>query len=344
MGAVSLFLLLFTAACKRDASLQPTGSGTGPASQTSGISIEKNITSRLSSIGFGTTFTLANHIYLNGAANQTISGLNISGGTVPAIFLVNCHNMHITQNQLGNSTDVGICLENCYNIIIDYNYIANVSSGVYAENSPLGGITVNNNQFKNIKGPLPRGQFVQFNNINGPNNNISYNAGENIPGYSNPEDAINLYKSNGTAAYPIKVLGNWIRGGGPSATGGGINLGDNGGSYELAYNNILVNPGQYGIGVSGGSNMQVISNYIYSSAQPFSNVGLLVWAQAGYAISNCTVSYNQVNFTSGNTGQIFENDNWIGPNTPTPIGWNTNIWGANINAGILPTVLTTFIY
>lgn len=55
-------------------------------------------------------------------------------------------------------------------------------------------------------------------------------------------DAINLYKSNGIAGDPIQVIGNRIRGGGPSTSGGGIMTGDQGGSYILV-SIILVNPG-----------------------------------------------------------------------------------------------------
>jgi len=59
------------------------------------------------------------------------------------------------------------------------------------------------------------------------------------------------------------VRGNWIRGGGPSTSGGGINIGDYGGSYQITENNILVNPGQYGIGISGGNNMIMRNNKVY---------------------------------------------------------------------------------
>jgi len=180
---------------------------------------------------------------------------------------------------------------------------------------------------------------VQFNAVAGTGNSISYNKGENIYGSSYPEDAINLYRCNGTAASPIQVVGNWIRGGGPSQSGGGIMLGDNGGSYEVAKDNILVNPGQYGMAISGGSNMTIQNNKIYSKAQSFSNVGLYVWAQQGdgtsaYTISNATVTGNQVYFQSGQWG---ENDNYLGDGEATPSGWSNNTWGASLTAAILPT-------
>ena len=132
-----------------------------------------------------TSYTTSSPINMTGAHDITISGKSIVGGTVPAIMLRNCYNVHITQNSLGNSTNTGIYLANCYNVTVDYNYITNVSGGVYVEDS-TGGIVVTNNQMLNIQGPGPRGQFVQFNNVNGTGNLISANQLENILGKSNP--------------------------------------------------------------------------------------------------------------------------------------------------------------
>jgi parallel beta-helix repeat protein len=278
-------------------------------------------------------------INLNGYHDLTISGKVINGGVVPAITLTNCHNIHITKNRLGNSADAGIYLYNCYNITIDYNRIANVSTGVYVVNTSRGGISVTHNQFRNMHGPMPRGQFVQFNAVSGPYNTISYNRGENIPGASNPEDAINLYKSSGTPGSPIKIIGNQIRGGGPSKSGGGIMLGDNGGGYQVASENILVDPGQYGIAVAGGDHIALISNTVYGRAQYFTNVGIYVWGQGGYHCSNITVSGNRVKFMNAKN---VENDSWIGTGETKPAGWDSNEWGAQLSPEILPRAVVSF--
>ncbi|MDB5133075.1 MAG: hypothetical protein JWR02_2824 [Mucilaginibacter sp.] len=284
-------------------------------------------------------YTSSGPINLSGSHDITISGKLINGGSVPAITLTNCYNVHITKNMLGNSTDVGVYLYNCYNITVDYNNITNVSTGVYVVNTTGGGIAVNYNQFKNMVGPMPRGQFVQFNTVSGAGNSISYNKGENIFGQSNPEDAINVYKSSGTSSSPIQVIGNWIRGGGPSATGGGIMLGDTGGSYEIASGNILVDPGQYGIAIAGGDHMSITNNSIYGKAQSFTNIGLYIWGQSGSACTNATISGNQVKFMSKSNA---ENDAWVGTGEATPSGWSTNTFGANISASILPSVVVSF--
>ena len=275
-------------------------------------------------------------IRLTGAHDMIIKGKNISGGPAPCIILNNCYNITIIHNKLSAPLQTGISLYNCYNIKIKYNQFANVSTGVYAENVPRGRIIVNNNQFLNMQGPYPRGQCVQFNNVNGPGNEICFNKCENIAGKSNPEDAINLYKSNGTATKPIIVKGNRIRGGGPSRSGGGIMLGDNGGSYQIALDNILVDPGQYGIAISGGDRNAVVGNSIYGRAQPFTNVGLYVAGYNGAKCTNSTVKLNRVNYYNNNRKP---NNSWTGPNTSKPTGWETNTWGAHIGPKILPKIL-----
>lgn len=275
-------------------------------------------------------------IRLTGAHDLTITGENITGGSVPDIVLYNCYNIKITHNKLLASAQTGISLYNCYNINIQHNYFTNVSTGVYCENAHQGAIVVTNNQFLNMQGPYPRGQCVQFNNTSGPGNKICYNKCENIPGKSNPEDAINLYKSSGTARHPIIVKGNWIRGGGPSKSGGGIMLGDNGGSYQIALNNVLVDPGQYGIAISGGDHNAVIGNCIYGRTQQFTNVGLYVAGYNGGKCTNSTVKLNKVNYFN-NLQKA--NNSWIGPGTATPAGWETNIWGAGIGPNLLPKII-----
>ena len=285
-----------------------------------------------------TTYKISAPISLTGVNNITISGDSIKGGTVPCITLTNCTNVHITHCKLFNSTTVGVNLSNCVNILVDSSYISNVSTGVYATTCQT--IQVVANQMKNMMGPFPRGQFVQFNTCSGAGNSVLNNKFENITGSSNPEDAINMYMTNGTAASPVIISGNSIRGGGPSASGGGIMLGDGGNSsYQIAENNVLVNPGQYGISVAGGTNMQVLNNQIYAAQNTFTNVGICVWNQYT-TISACAViivSGNQVNWTNS-AGQA--NNSWNNGNCGTVAGWSSNAWGANITSSILPAILT----
>jgi parallel beta-helix repeat protein len=285
-------------------------------------------------------YRVSKTISLSNVHNKTISGLVIVGGNVPPITLKNCSNIRITGNRLFNSTAVGIYLYQCKNVIIDHNYISNVSTGVYVQQTKGGGIIITDNQFLNMRGPLPRVQFVQFNNVNGPGCLIANNRCENIIGQSYAEDAISLYSSNGTAASPITVKNNRIRGGGPSKTGGGIALGDAGGSHQLVENNLLVNPGQYGIGVAGGTDMRILNNKIYAKKNTFTNVGISVWNQYTN-ITSCAiieVRGNEVNWTSA---KGYLNPSWNNGNCGPVAGWDDNKWNSKINFSILPHVLIT---
>jgi len=276
-------------------------------------------------------------IDLTGQHDITISGKSFSGGSAPLIKLTNCYNIKITGNRLANSSDVGIYLYNCNNITIEDNFFTKVSTGVYADHT-AGGIVVNNNQFLNMQGPFPRGQFVQFNNVKGAGSAITNNKGENIIGQSYAEDAISLYQSQGTAASPIIIKSNWIRGGGPSESGGGIMLGDNGGSYLYASENIVVNPGQFGMAISGGSYITIVNNSIYGKQQAFTNVGLYVNDIGGWKTSNNKVTANKVKFYNKTN---YQNNAWLSPNSAKPEGWDANIWGAAVDESMLPAVIIT---
>ena len=277
-------------------------------------------------------YTTSAPIILNGVSNQTITGLEITNPTGNCIQLSNCNNITIQNCKLGPSTGEGVNLYNCTNINITNCSMEFIETGVYAQQCQ-GGINITYNDVKNVQGPMPRGQMVQFNSCNGSGNHINYNVGENILGYSYPEDEINLYMSNGTITDTIEVIGNWIRGGGPSTSGGGIMCGDNGGSYILVRDNVLVNPGQYGIAIASGTHITILNNKVFSKKQTFSNVGLFVWNQYPSNCNTNTVSNNQINWTN-NAG--VSNGCWNSGNCGTVTGWNTNNFNATIDSTILP--------
>ncbi|MBD0260151.1 MAG: right-handed parallel beta-helix repeat-containing protein [Cytophagales bacterium] len=206
----------------------------------------------------------------NGVSNITISGLRITNASGPCIILNNCSNVRIENCILGPSLDEGVRIYGSTNVTITNCSFESNSSGVYALQST--GIRVNYNQFSNVQGPFPRGQFVQFDKVSvHPTNpvasEIKFNVGEITCREGNPEDLISIYSSNGTAAYPILVKGNKLRGGGPSISGGGIMAGDGGGSYTVIEDNLVVNPGNYGIAISGGFNNTIRNNQIYARYQ-----------------------------------------------------------------------------
>jgi Predicted signal transduction protein containing sensor and EAL domains len=281
---------------------------------------------------YGGAYTTSVPIVWSGVNNQTISGLAIKNPKGNSIKLTNCNNITITNCKLGPSLGQAIDLANCTNITVTNCSIDSVATGLYSYYG--SGIKFNNNDVRNVFGPLPKGQMVQFDRVSGGGNSISYNACENIVGQSNPEDVVSLYMVNGLPNDRVKVIGNWIRGGGPSTSGGGIMTGDNGGSYILVRDNILVNPGQYGIALASGNHITITNNMVYSAQEPYSNVGIYAYNQYPSDCSSDTISNNVVNFTYKD-GQLnnFYNNGSCG----TVIGWSTNTYSSNLNSSILPT-------
>jgi len=266
-----------------------------------------------------------------GISNQTISMLAISNPSGKCISLTNCSNITIQNCKLGSSKEEGVYLYNCTNITVTNCSMDSVSTGVEAVKST--GIKVNYNDVKNVIGPGPRGQMAQFAEVYGGGNSISYNVGENIPGQSNPEDEINMFMSNGLPGDPIRIVGNWIRGGGPSNSGGGIMTGDDGGSNILVQNNILVDPGQYGITIASGNHISIKNNKIYGKQQAFSNIGLSAYKQYPIDCSSDTIMNNEVNFTymDGQLNNLLNNGG-----CGDVYGWSTNVYNKSLNSSILP--------
>lgn len=285
------------------------------------------------------SYTKSEIIQHVGKSNFIIDGLEIATtGEEMAIALYSCENVIIKNSKFGPSPlSRAIYLYNCKNITIIDCTFENVQSGLIAGKSQ--GIKFEYNDVTNIVGKLKGsnsvGVMAQFNDVSGAGNSISYNVCENKPGESSTEDIISIYYSNGTAQSPIIVKGNWIRGGGPSPSGGGINLGDMSGSYQIAENNILVNPGQYGIGISGGNNMTLRNNKVYGQISSFTNVGATAcnWYQDLSESHNITVANNIINFTHHDG---YMNNWWYAGNMEPVMGKETNVYDTKLTAAILP--------
>ena len=288
--------------------------------------------------------------------------MSIQNPNGPCIIVVRSQNIRIENSTLGPCLG-GILVDGSSNITIDNVYIHDsgqsgngidvtfssnvnitgsrferVRTGIYALGST--GIKVERNTFLNIAGPLPRGQYVQFNHVYGRGNRISCNVGESVLGRSDIVEAINVYDSFGEPDDPILVSSNKIQGGGPSGSSGAILLGDGGGAWQVARDNIIVNPGQQGIGVAGGNNISVLGNSIYARQQPFTNVGLYVWNQHTSPCSSITVQGNSVNWTNSSG---VKNPAFDAENCGTIAGWSSNNFDAAIDARLLnqPTACST---
>jgi parallel beta-helix repeat protein len=268
-------------------------------------------------------------IIRNGSSKIRIQNSQIGPCGGHGIHITSGSNFAINNNYIHNTSGAGIAVEFAKEIEVTDNRIEWTGSGVYVSKS--GNANVAFNHFFNMQGPHPQGAFVQLSEVNGAGNRVRCNVGENILGQSTPEDAINIYASNGLDTDPIQVVGNKIRGGGPSRSGGGINLGDTGGSFQIATQNILVNPGQYGIAVSGGSDVQVGNNLIYSKQASYTNVGITAWkAYPRISCSGVKIFANSVQWTNaaGETAPLWT-DGKCGP-----IDFSTNDGTAGLRESI----------
>lgn len=227
-------------------------------------------------------------------SNEVIENIDFRNVPGNAIRIANVTNVEVRNCYFNKSGEEAIEIENASNVNIHDNLFRYATSGVYALNAQT--IKVNNNEFINVRQRSGggRGQFVQFNNVTGPGNQVNDNRGENFPGESDPEDLVSMFRSSGTATSPIEVKRNVFRGGGPSASGGGIMMGDYGGAYQVAEGNKLLDPGQYGMAIAGGNNISIVNNMIYARQQPFTNNPLYMWAQQGAACGNNIVRGNIV--------------------------------------------------
>ena len=292
--------------------------------------------SQFSSYGQGSSYSgpyePSAPIRLQDVSNRTISNLEISNPNGICIRLINCSNITIQNCKLGPSKEEGVYLYNCTNVKITNCSMEAISTGLSAVES--FSIQFNYNDVKNVKGPFPRGQMSQFDDVTGAGSSVSYNILENIAGESSPEDAISLFKTHGTVDSPVKVIGNWIRGGGPSLSGGGIILGDYGGSYINVENNILVDPGQYGIAITAGTNLTIKNNKIYARQQSFTFWGLMSYIQYPDPTHSNTIMNNEVNWK--NHQGILRNF-WDDGKGGVIAGWSTNVYNPNLNTSILPT-------
>lgn len=282
-----------------------------------------------------------NNIVIEGL-EFTNSNPSLFGGR--AISLWKCENVIIRNCKFTNvAWETAILVENGLNVTITDCVFENVYQAVRVP-SGRGNIKFENNEVRNLVKGLHNGNGgggVQLVESNGPGYSINYNVFESLPENTYTIDVIGIYRSNGTPESPITIKGNWIRGGGPLLNSGGILLGDIGGSYQIAEDNILVNPGQYGIAIAGGHNMTLRNNKVYAKQQPFTNVGLVLanWTHDQLGPSyNIVVENNAINWISS-TGAV--GTAWVSENMKAAVpNWRqASVRDASILPSILPEVI-----
>jgi hypothetical protein len=280
-----------------------------------------------------TTYVSSGPIVLK--SGDVIENLHITNPDGPCIQGTGVSNIIIQNNFVGpcgaNSEGNGVYLKDASYIRVINNKMDDVATGMYVVN---GGskIVFSGNYVTRARGPYPRGQMIQFNNVQGSGLKITCNVSDQTSPtytangkYSGVEDHINIYNSKGRSDDKIEIAYNKLRGGGPSPNGGGIMTADSGKEYSgdmvgyvHAHHNILVDPGQYGISVSTGQGIQIDNNVIYSpNAHPWSNVGMFVWNQYKTSCDDISLNNNQIFYISKDGSY---HGFWNGQNHENPLG------------------------
>ncbi|MBI3205515.1 MAG: right-handed parallel beta-helix repeat-containing protein [Myxococcales bacterium] len=278
-------------------------------------------------IGPAGPFTPSGPITLT--SGQTVSGLHITSSSGPCIKGSGVANVRITNCKIGpcgpGAEGVGISLYQSHDVRIDHDGFDDVASALYALDDASGGIVFDHNHVTKLRGPMPRGQMVQFDKIQGPGHRIACNISDStVPGFqAGPEDHINMYKSSGTAQSRIEIAYNRLRGGGPSTSGSGIMTGDSGSTQIYIHHNTMVETANVGFAIAGGSQITFEQNRAYSPKNPYSNVAAYVWAQAGVSCQDNALIGNRTNWINkdGTPNHFWDGKNCL--NT-TMTG---NVWG-----------------
>lgn len=250
----------------------------------------------------------------DGQSNVTISGKSFSGigDDTSAVRISNCHNVRIIGNDFLNDAQP-ITVTNSTNVEIGWN------------------------RYRNITGPHERNgsnraNFTQW--VSSFGGSIHDNKG--IGG--DTEDIISIYQSGGIdAAHPLVIERNAFEGTNwSSSTGSGIMLADGGGGHIVVRDNTLLNPGAVGIGVAGGSDIQVTDNIVYGIDRARSNVGIYVWNQSSPRCRAIRVHGNTVKWSKPDGA---DSSFWNAGNCGSVVGWSKNRWQGAIDPGALRVVL-----
>jgi hypothetical protein len=247
------------------------------------------------------------YAFEDGMKNNSVSWLTIkkysyngiysNQSSTKGLIINNIKFYNIATTRKGRSFGA-IELENGENIEIRHSYFENVASGIRFD-SVNGPLVVSDNEANNSGFAFLQCIDCQGAGIEIKNNSLEHSqkSGDDLL-----FDFINIYKSSGLDGDPITVDNNRARINnlsGVSAYGSFIILGDLGGRYQIASNNIGVTTGNAGIGAAGGRDIEVNNNKVYSASNSISNVAFysrLIPNPQGAACGNHSFSGNVANW------------------------------------------------
>jgi hypothetical protein len=232
---------------------------------------------------------------------------------------------NLTFQDLGPDVEA-IHLEKCDDVVIRANDFSRVAQAITVMDST--NVRVEWNRYEDILGPHARdgkhrANFVQF--VRVTNGYIGNNKGRG----GDTEDIVSLFRSGGTEADPLIVERNHFEGTDwSSPSGSGIALGDHDSSWSIARENTLLNVGQAGAFIAGGTNHKILDNVVYGEQRDKSNVGIYVSNRSDGACSGHEVRGNQVQWRDASGRR---NARWEDGDCGEIAGWDDNDWDAALD-------------
>lgn len=288
-----------------------------------------------------TTYTSTQTI--TGANGLVIDGDTFSASSGQCLRIYSSTNVTIRNSTFQNCTaGFALLVNGSSNVTIRNNTFLDSFAWISAQVT-TGGIVITKNTFSNqmLTGGSTAGG-IQFNQVAGAGNEISYNTITNNV-TSVTEDNISLYRSNGMLASPIIVKHNCVTGVTSNPSGSGINIGDDGGSWVVVDSNFVKDAGAGGIGVSAGTNMVVMNNLIWQTGRPGVNGSLVIknfYSPTRVCDQIDTLS-NRIDYTNALGNKV---DGWYGTIwNPTNCTNVTNFSTNNFNDTLSDTTCATVL-
>lgn len=169
-----------------------------------------------------------------------------------AIYLLQPDSLVAERNRFVDGHGVGINGDNLVTSLLRVNYNDYIDIGRWDTPGFIGA-------FHSDKGNYPNGAEVGWNRI------------KNHRGRSIVEDCIGMTQTNGASGAPVDIHHNLIdgcypySGDGAGFTGGAIDLGDLGGSWQSSHDNFIVRATNNGLMIPAGSNLHHYANRVVNS-------------------------------------------------------------------------------
>lgn len=266
-------------------------------------------------------------IAIDGQSGVVISGKRVTNPSGHCIVIRNASDVRVTGNEIGPCGDGsdpeqnGVMVFDSATVAVDHNVIHDVASGVFAVRAT--GMVVSNNHVSGVRGPMPRGQIVQFDSVHGAGNKVLCNIGDNKP-TAGTEDSINMWKTQGTPSSYVEIAYNRLRGG-HSPSGSGILVSDGGSEYIDAHDNTVTNVNNVGIAVAGGNHTKMRNNRVYND-YAYSSVGMSVRSFYG-PCSDVTITGNRTWAFDRVWNQPPAEWHFLDTGECTGIQYANNVWG-----------------